>query len=130
MVYLYTSDAQAVAEKRRPKVVISARVEAVKLAVLAKHFERLGVRIRSKSQLLNLIIDKATTLLLESGAYLDTLTPNQAVEVFVRLGFEPPVLSKAEAAEQEAVETTQSISDYIAEAVEHIEATALRFPPS
>lgn len=111
-------------------MVISARVETVKLAVLAKHFERLGVRIRSKSQLLNLIIDKATTLLLESGAYLDTLTPNQAVEVFVRLGFEPPVLSKAEAAEQEAVETTQSISDYIAEAVEHIEATALRFPPS
>jgi hypothetical protein len=113
-------------------VVISARVEAVKLAVLAKHFEQLGVRIRSKSQLLNLIIDKATSLLTEKGAYLDILTPAQAVEVFVRLGFEAPTLTRAEAEEQEAVEVTESISDYITEAVERVKdtTTAFRFPPS
>lgn len=102
-------------------MLISARVEAAKLAILAKHFESLGTRVRSKSQLVNLVVDALLAKLTAEGAMLDTnMSPGDAVEVFVRLGFEPPHLNKAEQDEEEARSDVRAVSDMVSEAVARV----------
>ena len=108
-------------ESLENKMLVSARVDVAKLAVLAKHFERLGIRVKTKSQLINMIVEGLTKYLIQEGALLDsTMTTQKAVDFFVRLGFEPPELSKAEKEEMETAGLTQSLTEYVADAIEAI----------
>lgn len=107
-------------------MLISARVEAKQLGMLAKHFEQLGTRVRSKSQLINLIVEALLKELTEQGAMLDTnMSPAEAVDLFIRLGFEPPRLTKSEQEEAERTEDIRDFTEMVADAVARVSSDIL-----